>query len=86
MLFRSIREQEFPKLGYITLKDNETGEILTINSSSKDFRKKFLEINMNNDKMFKDFARKNILQIVDIKTDDFYIDPLIKFFRKRAMR
>jgi len=77
------KEIEIPKVGYISLKDNETGEILEINTSNKKFRENFQKNLKEKEEYFENFCKKNALQLINITTDDSYIEELIKFFKKR---
>jgi uncharacterized protein (DUF58 family) len=77
------REIEIPKLGYVTLKDNETGDMLEFDSSNKNFRQKFEKNLKDKNEYFDNFCKKNALQLINIKTDDSYIEPLIRFFKTR---
>ena len=78
-------EQELPKVGYLTVKDNETGELVTINTSSKSFRAQFLENVEKKEQVFQEFFKKNALQLINVTTEDSYINSLTSFFRKRAV-
>lgn len=79
-------EAELPDLGLIDLQDPETGEILTVDTSSPFVRKSFLEnskkIKSERDLLLK---RANVGRI-DIKTQFDIVDPLIAFFRRRNRR
>ena len=77
------REIEIPKAGYISFRDNETGEIIEFDSSNKKFREKLEQNLKEKEEYFDDFCKKNGLQFIAINTDESYIEPLIKFFKTR---
>ncbi len=80
------RELEMPDVGFIELEDAESGEVILVDTTDSQVRtgyaKKASDEVRRRDKLFQ---RINI-DFIDIQTDKAYIDPLIKFFRKRARR
>lgn len=80
------REIELPNVGYIELEDNETGETILVNTSSKSFRDSFLRTAKISLKDQKEFFRRSGIDFVHIQTDEAYLDPIIKFFRSRESR
>lgn len=80
------RETEIPDAGFIELEDPETGETMTIASSDAVLRERFnslanQEINARNA-----FFKSIDVDLIAIRTDSPYIDPLVKFFRMREKR
>jgi uncharacterized protein (DUF58 family) len=80
------REIELPPLGYIELEDAETGEQILLDTNDRQIRGLFAEQAMqamgDQDKLFKSMNMDSIR----IRTDQSYIEPLIRFFRMRAKR
>jgi uncharacterized protein (DUF58 family) len=80
------RELEFPGLGYIELEDLETGEQILLNTSDPEVRQLFFsrtsEAMVEQDKLFKSMNMDSIV----IRTDQSYVEPLIRFFQRRARR
>jgi uncharacterized protein (DUF58 family) len=80
------RELELPGIGYIELEDAETGEEILLDTSDRQVRQLFAketsETMTQRDKLFKSMN----VDSIDIRTDQSYIEPLIKFFRMRAKR
>ena len=80
------REMELPDVGFIELEDAETGEVVLVDTSYSSVRS--LYSNESNqevqarDKLFKSINVDHI----DIRTDEPYAEPLMKFFRMRAKR
>ncbi len=80
------RELVLPKLGVITLEDSETGEIATLNTSSKAVRDSYTSINNRRLKTFKQSLARSKVDLLETYTDRPYITALRKFFEMRAMR
>ncbi|MBN1154817.1 DUF58 domain-containing protein [candidate division KSB1 bacterium] len=80
------REAKMPDVGYIELEDSETGEKILVDTSLLDIREQYSNVAQDTiarrTKLFKSIN----LDHIDIKTDESYIDPLIRFFRIRAKR
>ena len=80
------REVELPDVGFIELEDAETGETFLLDTSSVDVRQEFASktqsIISEREKLF----RSMNVDTIDIRTDQSYIEPLIRFFRMRAKR
>jgi len=80
------RESSFENVGIIELEDAETGEILTIDTGSKEFRKDFAaRAEEDNVELKKRFQLINV-DFINIHTNESYIVPLINFFKMREKR
>jgi len=80
------REIELPNVGFIELEDAETGETFLVDTSDVDVRDDFVsQTNESIETRDKLFRNLNVDHI-DIKTNESYIEPLIRFFRMRAKR
>lgn len=80
------REAEFPDVGYVEIKDAETGGVYLINTHDKDFRKKFKEKNTERLERRKYLFKTMNLDHVEINTDKPYTKPLLSFFKARAKK
>jgi len=80
------RELELPDIGYIEFEDAETGEEILLNTSDRQVRQLFAretsDSMLQREKLFKSMN----VDSIDIRTDQSYIEPLIRFFRIRARR
>jgi uncharacterized protein (DUF58 family) len=80
------REMDMPNVGFIELEDAETGEIVLLDTSSSDVRSEFAtstrQFAQDREKVF----RTRQVDYIDIRTDQPYVEPLIRFFRMRAKR
>lgn len=79
-------ERELPRLGLIDMQDPETGEIVTVDTSSPSVRKQFeaemAKVRIERDQML----RKSQVEKIEIQTDQDMVDPLIAFFKRRNRR
>jgi uncharacterized protein (DUF58 family) len=80
------RECLIPNVGLMKVRDAETGNLLWIDTSSKDMRELYQYNCRKKDNYLKDFFKKNGLDVVDIRTSEDYIKPLINLFKKRESR
>jgi uncharacterized protein (DUF58 family) len=80
------RERAFENVGLIELEDAETGEVVLINTGSKEFRREF-EARAGEDlqNLKRGFKLVN-MDFINIQTDQSYIVPLVSFFKMREKR
>ena len=76
-------EEIIPNLGVIDITDNETGEKLTVNTGSKNVRKKYSEYYNSKRNEFIDFFKKSGSGIIECNTQDDYQKKLLKYFKSR---
>ncbi|MCH9024009.1 MAG: DUF58 domain-containing protein [candidate division Zixibacteria bacterium] len=80
------REITFDDVGLIELEDAETGEVLIIDTGSKEFRKEFAAQAEEDVTGLRKRFRSINLDFINIRTDQSYISPLINFFKMREKR
>ncbi len=80
------REITFDNVGLIELEDAETGEVLIIDTGSKEFRKEFAAQAEEDVTGLRKRFRSINLDFINIRTDQSYIVPLINFFKMREKR
>ena len=79
-------EQKLPDMGLVDLLDAESGEIVTVDTSSSEFRKLW-EVDRRQQKETRDkLLRKSQVERVEIPNNDKFIDPLVAYFRRRHPR
>ena len=76
-------EEIIPNLGVIDITDNETGAKLTVNTGSKNVRKKYSEYYNSKRNEFIDFFKKSASGIIECNTQDDYQKKLLKYFKSR---
>ena len=77
------REASLPNVGLIKAEDAETGKIIYLDTSSKPFREKYEKRFVDNQSYFKTTFLKSGADVVHIRTDESYVNALMKFFKKR---
>jgi uncharacterized protein (DUF58 family) len=80
------REQELPDVGFVELQDAESGEITLVDTSDESTRKEYRAItNRQMQNRSKRFLSMGVDEII-INTGKHYVEPIIRFFRKREKR
>ena len=72
-----------PNLGVIDINDNETGQRLTVNTSSKRVRKKYAEYYNSKRMEFTENFKMSGSGIIECNTQDDYQKKLLKYFKSR---
>ena len=80
------RELELPDVGLIELEDAESGETMVVDTRSEEARQLYTELNQRAHAERRQVFRTNQVDAIDIRTDESYVKPLIRFFRQRAAR
>ncbi|QJD95280.1 DUF58 domain-containing protein [Mucilaginibacter robiniae] len=79
-------EEEFPDLGLIPVQDEETGELLWVNTSDKEVRAAFsTDAKRRNEQLAEVFKRTGV-DYASIGTHESYVKPLMTLFKKRERR
>jgi uncharacterized protein (DUF58 family) len=76
-------ETELPNVGYLTLKDAETGEVVEINTGSAQRRKDFASRQERAQKELERLFRSAGIDAMQARTDQPYAETLISFFQTR---
>jgi uncharacterized protein (DUF58 family) len=79
-------EKELPQVGVIELQDAETGEILTVDTSSRTFREYWQQARRQITEKRDKLLRQAQVDRVDISTNGNYADSMVAFFQSRRMR
>jgi hypothetical protein len=79
-------EEEFPDLGLIPVKDEETGEVVWVNTSDKSVRTAFKADALRRNAALKEVFSKSGVDAADIGTHESYVKPLMTLFKKRESR
>ncbi len=80
------REVEIPNVGLIELQDAESGERIVLDTRSAQARELYAERNRKAALELQHVFRSSQVDSVNIRTDESYVLPLIRFFRQRATR
>lgn len=80
------REQELPNVGFVELRDAESGEINLVDTATAQVRREFSVVNLRQvherSKLFRSMGVDEII----INTGKHYIEPIVRFFRVREKR
>ncbi|NLW48917.1 MAG: DUF58 domain-containing protein [Firmicutes bacterium] len=83
---RDPKESELPPLGLVEFQDNETGRMVLVDTSSAELRKMVrTEAEQRNENLAKLF-RRNKVDLIDVQTDQPYLEPIQRFFKLREKR
>ncbi len=80
---RDPREEELPPVGLIELTDPETGEKVLLDTNSRRARRAYAEQAAARQAAIEELLRRLRVDRVPIRTDESYVEPLIRFFRQR---
>jgi uncharacterized protein (DUF58 family) len=80
------REWYLPKVGLVELRDAETGETLLIDTLDDNLCKGFKLLSAKRFQERLEMFRSAGVDYIDIRTENPYIDPIMKFFRLREKR
>lgn len=86
VVITDAREMDMPRLGFIELEDEETGERLLVNTSDADAAELFRRwIRKEQEERKRLFASMGI-DVINVRTDSPSIDAIIRFFRIREKK
>ncbi|MBD3418620.1 MAG: DUF58 domain-containing protein [Chitinivibrionales bacterium] len=77
------REKHFSESGLIEVEDPETGEVILIDSGSRQFRARYAESFGKREREVHAFLRSVGIDEIPVSTHEDYVEPLVKFFKKR---
>ncbi len=80
------REVEMPPVRFIDLIDNETGELRTIDTSSRSFREEYLQTARGAAESRTQLFRRLKADAISLTTGESFVEPLTRFFRAREAR
>ncbi len=80
------REWDLPDVGFVELEDPESGEMHLIDTGSRRVRQTFAGRVRTTAADRQLMFRRMDTETIDIRTDQAYVEPLARFFRKREKR
>jgi uncharacterized protein (DUF58 family) len=78
------REAEIPNLGMVQMEDEETGELLFVNTASKKVRQNYTLFYRDKVNYFKDTFTKAGAGTIDCRVDESYVKKLLGYFKRRG--
>lgn len=80
------REVELPPVGFVELQDAETGEIVVFDTFDTTDRQRFSEAAHQESEALNEAFRRLKVDHVPVRTDESYVDSLVRLFQRRAKR
>ncbi|HSZ24073.1 MAG TPA: DUF58 domain-containing protein [Cytophagaceae bacterium] len=80
------REAVFPDIGLVWMKDAESGKLLLVDTSSSKVRNNYASWWKQKDHYLTTMFAKNGIDVVKLRTDQSYVEPLMTLFKKREKR
>ena len=80
------RERELPDVGFIALRDAETGEQILVDTRSSELRRSFARRQAAVESRRAELFGKLAIDEIRVDISRPYIEPLIHFFRSRIKR
>ena len=78
------REEEIPNLGMVQMQDEETGELMLVNTSSKKVRRNYGKFYQEKVDYYKDAFTKSGAGTIDCRVDESYVKKLLGYFKRRG--
>lgn len=77
------REEEIPNLGMVQMQDEETGELLLVNTGSKSVRRNYQNFYKEYVDEFNDAFKKSGAGVLSCRVDESYVKKLLGYFKRR---
>ncbi len=78
------REEDIPNLGMVQMQDEETGELMLVNTSSRKVRTNYARFYNEKVDYYKDSFSKSGSGAIDCRVDESYVKKLLGYFKRRA--
>jgi len=76
-------EEEIPNLGMVQMQDEETGELLLVNTGSKSVRRNYQNFYKEYVDEFNDAFKKSGAGVLSCRVDESYVKKLLGYFKRR---
>jgi uncharacterized protein (DUF58 family) len=80
------RESELPDIGLMNVVDSETGKQIWVDSSNPTVRNNYKTWWNNRQEELKTLFIRNKVDLIKLRTDESYVQPLMTFFKQRGSR
>ena len=78
------REEDIPNLGMVQMEDEETGELMLVNTSSKKVRLNYSKFYNEKVNYYKESFTKSGAGTIDCRVDESYVKKLLGYFKRRS--
>jgi uncharacterized protein (DUF58 family) len=76
-------EESIPNLGMVQMQDQETGELMLVNTNSKKIRNDYAKYYSEKVDFYKDTFAKSGAGAINCRTDESYVKKLLGYFKRR---
>jgi uncharacterized protein (DUF58 family) len=77
-------EESIPNLGMVQMQDEESGELLLVNTASKKVRLNYGKYYRDKVNYYKDSFTKSGAGVIDCRVDESYVKKLLGYFKRRG--
>jgi uncharacterized protein (DUF58 family) len=77
-------EESIPNLGLVQMEDEETGELMLVNTAAKRVRLDYAKFYLEKVEYFKDSFTKSGSGTIDCRVDESYVKKLLGYFKRRG--
>ncbi|WP_242134233.1 DUF58 domain-containing protein [Aestuariivivens marinum] len=77
-------EEFIPNLGMVQMLDEETGELMLVNTSSKQVRRNYEKFHREKVNYFKESFSRSGAGTIDCRVDESYVKKLLGYFKQRG--
>ncbi|WP_044400882.1 DUF58 domain-containing protein [Lacinutrix sp. Hel_I_90] len=78
------KEEAIPNLGMVQMQDEESGELMLVNTSSKKVRQNYSKFYHEKVEYYKDSFAKAGAGTIDCRVDESYVRKLLGYFKRRG--
>jgi len=78
------REEDIPNIGMVQMQDEESGELMLVNTQSKTVRRNYSKYYKERVDYFKDSFTKSGAGTIDCRVDESYVKKLLGYFKRRG--
>ena len=78
------REERIPNLGMVQMEDEESGELVLVNTASKTVRNNYAKYYNEKVAYYKDTFTKSGSGTIDCRVDESYVKKLLGYFKRRG--
>lgn len=77
-------EEEIPNIGMVQMQDEETGELMLVNTSSKKVRLNYSKFYQQKVNYYKESFSRSGAGTIDCRVDESYVKKLLGYFKRRG--
>ena len=78
------REEAIPNVGMVQMEDEETGELMLVNTSSKKVRRNYEIFYRERVAYYEECFKKSGAGVINVRTDESYVKKLLGYFKRRG--